>query len=184
VLPNADAVHKVSVISRGRAAGYTMKVPSEDKHLHSRSEFLDDIAVSLAGHAAEKIVFGELTTGASNDLKVATTLARRLVTAYGMSDELGPMTFGEHQGMVFLGRDIAEQRNYSEVVAAQIDKEVSKIMQEGYKRATDLIVKYRQKLDVIAAKLIEQETIEQEEFAKLVDDILPASKKIPPAESI
>ncbi|MBU6447786.1 ATP-dependent zinc metalloprotease FtsH, partial [Patescibacteria group bacterium] len=132
VLPNADPVHKVSIISRGRAAGYTMKVPSEDKHLHTRSEFLDDIAVSLGGLAAEKLVFDEQTTGASNDLKVATNLARRLVTMYGMSDAMGPMTFGDTHEMVFLGRDIAEQRNYSEEVAAKIDKEIAKIMNDGY----------------------------------------------------
>ncbi len=177
VLPNADPVHKVSVISRGRAAGYTMKVPSEDKHLHTRSEFLDDIAVALGGYAAEKMVFNELTTGASNDLQVATKLARRLVTAYGMSDQMGPMTFGDAHEMVFLGRDIAEQRNYSEEVAAKIDKEVTRIMQEGHARALEVLTKYRNKLDLIAKKLIEQETLEQDEYTALVNDVIPASKK-------
>jgi cell division protease FtsH len=177
-LPNTDPVHKVSVISRGRAGGYTMRVPSEDKHLHTRSEFLEDIASSLGGFAAEKLVFGELTTGASSDLKVATNLARRLVTTYGMSDALGPMTFGDPHEMVFLGRDIAEQRNYSEEVAAKIDKEISRIMKEGYEKAIEVLTKHREKLDLIAKKLVEQETIEQEEFAKLVADILPANKKI------
>lgn len=177
VLPNADPVHKVSVISRGRAAGYTMKVPSEDRHLHTKSEFLDDIAMALGGYAAERLVFNELTTGASNDLKVATGLARRLVTAYGMSDTLGPRTFGEQHDMVFLGRDIAEQRNYSEEIAAKIDNEVSRIMNEGYKIATEILVKHRDKLDLIAKKLIEQETLEQEEFTKLVEEVIPASKK-------
>jgi|SRR5579872_1528121 len=177
VLPNSDPVHKVSVISRGRAAGYTMKVPSEDRHLHTKSEFLDDIAVSLGGYAAEKLVFNELTTGASNDLKVATGLAGRLVTSYGMSDELGPRTFGDHHDMVFLGRDIAEQRNYSEEVAAKIDNEVSKMMNDAYKQATEILTKHRDKLDLIARKLIEQETLEQEEFYKLVEDVIPQSKK-------
>ena len=174
---NADPVHKVSVISRGRAAGYTMKVPSEDKHLHTKSEFLDDIAVSLGGYAAETLVFGELTTGASNDLKVATNLAQRLVTSYGMSNNLGPRTFGDQHDMVFLGRDIAEQRNYSEEIAAKIDNEVSRIMNEGLHQATELLKKHRDKLDMIAKKLIDQETLEQEEFYKLVEDVVPEAKK-------
>ena len=177
IMPNADPVHKVSVISRGRAAGYTMKVPTEDKHLHTRAEFLDDIAVSLAGLAAEKLVFGEMTTGASNDLKVSTNLARKLVTVYGMSDALGPMTFGDSHEMVFLGRDIAEQRNYSEEVAAKIDKEVARIMEEGYKRANEVLSKYKSTLDKIAQRLISEETIEQEEYEKLVADVMPAHKK-------
>ncbi len=176
VLPNSDPVHKVSVISRGRAAGYTMKVPSEDKHLHTRNEFLDDIVVALGGLAAEKLVFKEQTTGASNDLKVATTMARRMVTAYGMSDEMGPMTFGASNEMVFLGRDIAEQRNYSEEVAAQIDKEVSRIMKEGYQRAVETLTMHREKLNLIAEKLIDQETLEEEEYTNLVRDIIPAHK--------
>ncbi|MDB4939782.1 MAG: ATP-dependent metalloprotease FtsH, cell division protease FtsH [Candidatus Doudnabacteria bacterium] len=176
VLPNSDPVHKVSVISRGRAAGYTMKVPSEDKHLHARNEFLDDIVVALGGLAAEKLVFNEQTTGASNDLKVATNLARRMVTAYGMSDEMGPMTFGDSNEMVFLGRDIAEQRNYSEEVAAKIDREVSRIMKEGYDRAVEVLNKHRDKLNLIAGKLITQETLEEEEYTDLVRDVIPAHK--------
>jgi cell division protease FtsH len=177
VLPNSDPVHKVSVISRGRAAGYTMKVPSEDKHLHTRAEFLDDIAVSLAGYAAERLIFNELTTGASNDLKVSTNLARKIVTAYGMSEELGPMTFGESHDMVFLGREIHEQKNYSEEIAAKIDKEVAKIMRQGYERATEVLTLHKSKLDLIAKELIEKETLEQEEYTKLVEDVIPASKK-------
>jgi cell division protease FtsH len=176
VLPNSDPVHKVSVISRGRAAGYTMKVPSEDKHLHTRAEFLDDIAVSLGGYAAEKLVFGELTTGASNDLKVATGIARRLVTAYGMSDDLGPMTFGERQDMTYSGRDL-EHRNYSEEVASKIDSEISRIMKEGYERAMVVLNKHRDRLNLIAKELIEKETLEEVEYTKLVEDIIPADKK-------
>lgn len=182
VLPNTDPVHKVSVISRGRAAGYTMKVPSEDRHLHTKGEFLDDIAMTLGGYAAEKLVFNELTTGASNDLKVATNLARRLVTTYGMSDEMGPMTFGDPHEMVFLGRDIAEQRNYSEEVAAKIDKEISKIMHEGYQRAVEVLTTHREKLELITKKLMEKETLEQEEYTELVNDVIPASKKKNPEE--
>jgi cell division protease FtsH len=177
MMEHADAVHKVSVISRGRAAGYTMKVPSEDKHLHTRSEFLDDIAVSLGGLAAELLIFNEQTTGASNDLKVATNIARRLVMVYGMSTEMGPMAFGNGNEMPFLGRDMGEQRNYSEEVAAKIDAEVSRIMKEGYDRAMSVLKMNRSKLDAIAKILVENETIEQEEFEKLVADIMPESKR-------
>lgn len=176
VLPNSDPVHKVSVVSRGRAAGYTMKVPSEDKHLHTKNEFLDDIVVALGGLAAEKMVFNEQTTGASNDLKVATNLARRMVTMYGMSDEMGPMTFGDSNEMVFLGRDIAEQKNYSEEVAAKIDKEVSRIMKEGYERAVQTLSQHRDILNAIAKKLVEQETLEEEEYTNMVRSIIPAHK--------
>ncbi len=182
ILPNSDPVHKVSIISRGRAAGYTMKVPSEDKHLHTKSEFLDDIAVSLGGLAAEKLVFNEQTTGASNDLTVATNLARRLVTAYGMSDAMGPMTFGDTHEMVFLGRDLAEQRNYSEEVAAKIDKEIARIMNEGYDRAKQLLIMHRDRLDIIAKKLIEQETLEQDEYTNMIMDLIPPHKLKHPEE--
>lgn len=176
VLPFSDPVHKVSIISRGRAAGYTMKLPVEDKHLHTRSSFLDEIAALLGGFAAEKLVFNELTTGASNDLKVATSMARKLVTSYGMSEELGPVALGDHQEMIFLGREIHEQRNYSEEVAKKIDEEVSNIMNVGLKRATELLKKYRAYLDVIAKKLMEQETLEQEEFDQIIREIIPAGK--------
>jgi cell division protease FtsH len=175
-LPYSDPVHKVSVISRGRAAGYTMKLPTEDKHLHTRQSFFDEIAALLAGNAAEKLIFNEITTGASNDIKVATNMARRLVMNYGMS-ELGPIAFGEHHDMVFLGREISEQRNYSEEVAKRIDEQVDKIMREGFQRATDVLVKYRSYLETIAQRLIKEETLEQEQFAEIVKDIIPAEKK-------
>jgi cell division protease FtsH len=177
VLPFSDPVHKVTILSRGRAAGYTMKLPSEDKHLHTKSSFLDEIAALLGGFAAEKLVFNELTTGASNDLKVATNMARRLVTSYGMSETLGPVTLGEQHETVFLGREIGEQRNYSEEIAKQIDEEVRRIMMEAEKRATDTLVKHREYLDKIAARLVKEETLEQEQFAEIVKDIMPAEKK-------
>jgi cell division protease FtsH len=177
VLPYSDPVHKVSIISRGRAAGYTMKLPVEDKHLHTRQSFIDEIAALLGGFAAEKLVFGELTTGASNDLKVATNMARRLVMDYGMSEELGPIVFGDHHEMVFLGREISEQKNYSEEVAKKIDVEVSKIMMQGLKTATDMLNKYRDYLNTIARRLIKEETLEQEQFAEIVKEIIPAEKK-------
>ncbi len=177
VLPQSDPVHKVTVLSRGRAAGYTMKLPSEDKHLHTKSSFLDEIAALLGGFAAEKLVFDELTTGASNDLKVATNMARKLVTSYGMSDSLGPVTLGEQHETVFLGREIGEQRNYSEDVAKQIDAEVRSIMTQAQTRATEVLTKYRSYLDTIAARLVKDETLEQDQFAEIVRDIIPAEKK-------
>jgi len=185
VMPNSDPVHKVSIISRGRAAGYTMKLPVEDKHLHTRQSFLDEIAALLGGFAAEKLVFNEITTGASNDLKVATGMARRLVMTYGMSDELGPISFGEQHDMIFLGREIAEQRNYSEEVAKKIDEEVSKIMRKGLDAATDALKKYKPYLDTIATRLIKEETLEQEQFEEIVKDIVPPEKKkVPEFQSV
>lgn len=168
MLPDADPVHKVSIVSRGRAAGYTLKLPIEDRHLHRFREFVADLAVSLGGYATEKIVFNELTTGASNDLQVATDLARRLVTQYGMSDKFGPITFGGGQEMIFLGKDIGEHRNYSENYAFQIDEEISRLIKEAFIVATKLIKQNRKKLDKIAKTLIEKEIIEQEEFNKLM----------------
>ncbi|MBL8029736.1 MAG: ATP-dependent zinc metalloprotease FtsH [Candidatus Doudnabacteria bacterium] len=180
VLPFSDPVHKVSVISRGRAAGYTMKLPMEDKHLHTKQSFLDEIAALLAGNAAERLVFNEITTGASNDLKVATNMARKLVMSYGMSEEIGPISLGEHNDMVFLGREISEQRNYSEEVAKKIDEEISKILREGYKRATDTLTKHRVYLDTIAQRLVKEETLEQEQFDEIVKEIVPSEKKREP----
>jgi cell division protease FtsH len=180
VLVYSDPVHKVSIISRGRAAGYTMKLPYEDKHLHTKQSFLDEIAALLGGYAAEKLVFKELTTGASSDLKVATAVARKLVMNYGMSEEIGPIVLGDQHEMVFLGREISEQRNYSEAVAKVIDDEVSKIMKQGLDRATEVLVKYRKYLNTIAGRLIKDETLEQEEFFEIVKDIIPAEKKQAP----
>jgi len=176
----SDPVHKVSVISRGRAAGYTMKLPVEDKHLHTKQSFLDEIAALMAGNAAERLVFKEITTGASNDIKVATGMARRLVMSYGMSEELGPISLGEQHDMVFLGREISEQRNYSEEVAKKIDDEVSKILKENYDRATEVLTRYRDTLEIIAQRLIKEETLEQEQFAEIVKDIVPREKKRTP----
>jgi len=175
VLEHADPVHKVSIVSRGRAAGYTMKLPTEDKNMHSKSEFLADLAMTLGGHATEQMVFNEITTGASNDLKVATALARKLVMVYGMSD-LGPMTFGSSQEMVFLGRELSESKNYSEKVAAKIDEEIAGFIDRAYKTASEAVRKHRKHLNLIAKELMEKETIERGEFERLVADIIPASK--------
>ncbi len=177
VLPFSDPVHKVSVISRGRAAGYTMKLPVEDKHLHTRQSFLDEIAALLAGNAAERLVFDEITTGASNDLKVATGMARKLVMTYGMSDAVGPIALGEHTEMIFLGREISEQRNYSEDTAKKIDAEINKIMRSAYERATEVLTKHRKYLEVIADRLVKEETLEQEQFDEIVKDIVPKDKQ-------
>ncbi len=169
-LPNSDPVHKVSIISRGRAAGYTLKLPSEDKHLRSREEFLTDVAVALGGFVAEKEIFSDVTTGPSNDLKGATKMARDLVTRYGMSDALGPRTFGEHEEMIFLGREITEQRDYSEKIAELIDDEVSRVINNALKTAQDVIRNRRDKLEAIVEKLMAEETIEKEEFEKLFEE--------------
>lgn len=170
LLPHADPVQKVSIISRGRAAGYTINLPEEDKHLHARSEFIDNLAVLLAGHATEKEIFGEVTTGASNDLNRATKLAKELITQYGMSDNLGSRTFGETEELIFLGRQIHEQRDYSEKVAEAIDKEISRLISDASKTAYKLITINRKKLDLIVQKLLEKETLEKEEFAAIFQD--------------
>ena len=164
VLPHSDSVHKISIVSRGRAAGYTLKLPLEDRHLHSKNEFLADMAVLMGGYAAEKIVFKELTTGASDDLRKATDLARLLVTEYGMSEKFGPIAFGESDEMIFLGRDFGSEKNYSESVAQEIDKEVKNFLFTAYDTAKKIIAQRRKKLKEIAERLIEKETIERDEF--------------------
>ncbi len=164
----ADPVHKVSIISRGQAGGYTIKLPTEDKYMHSYSEFLDDLAVLLGGYAAEKFIFGELTTGATSDLRKATDLAKQIVTQYGMSKSLGPRTFGEREEMIFLGREISEQKDYSEKTQEKIDKEVSDFVIDGYKRAMNILDKNKDKLEKVTAALLKQEVLEKEDFEKLM----------------
>ncbi len=164
----ADPVHKISIISRGKTAGYTLKLPTEDKHMRSRSEFLAELAVLLGGYCAEKIVFKELTTGAASDLEQASDLARDLVTRYGMSEKLGPVTFGDNNDLVFLGKEIIEQRNYSEKIAAEIDKEIEKFIRDAQKTAEKIIKQKREKLNQIAKRLIEKEVIEKEDFERLI----------------
>ncbi len=159
VLPNADPVHKISIISRGRAAGYTLKLPFEDRKMQSRKQFLDDIAATLGGYVAEEMLFDDVTTGPSNDLMVITALARDMVVRYGMSEKLGPIAFGERQ----LGNE-----PYSEHVAMQIDAEVARIIDEAKMRAKKVISEHRKVLDAIAKELIEKETIERDEFEKIL----------------
>jgi len=171
VLPKTDPVSKVSIISRGMALGYTMGMPTEDRYLQSKSEFEDKIAGMLGGNASEKLIFGDTTTGSSNDIEKATTLARRMVTEFGMSDKLGPLSFGTRDELVFLGRQIGEQRNYSDDVAKLIDEEVRAIIDRGYSRAMDVLVRYKERLVQLAERLVAEETIEQEEFEKMFADI-------------
>ena len=164
---HSDPVHKVSIIARGSAGGYTLKLPEHDKRLHKRAEFIDDMAVMLGGYVCEKETFGDITTGASDDLRRCSQLAREIVTRYGMSD-LGPRVFGESEEMVFLGRDLHEQRNYSEKTAIAIDDEVEKFVNGAMIRARDIIRKEKGHLDNIAKTLLEKETIEKEEFEALL----------------
>ncbi|HUQ30057.1 MAG TPA: ATP-dependent zinc metalloprotease FtsH, partial [Candidatus Paceibacterota bacterium] len=159
VLPNADPVHKISIISRGRAAGYTLKLPFEDKKMQSRKQFLDDIAATLGGYVAEEMVFDDVTTGPSNDLAVITALARNMVSHYGMSEKLGPIAFGDRE----LGRE-----PYSEAVAAKIDDEVGRIIEEAKERAKQVLVEHREALDAIAKELTEKETVERDDFEKIL----------------
>ncbi|TMD39619.1 MAG: ATP-dependent metallopeptidase FtsH/Yme1/Tma family protein [Chloroflexi bacterium] len=159
-LPNADPVHKVSIISRGMALGWTMQLPTEDRYLVSRSELNDDMAVILGGRVAEELIFGDITSGASDDIGKATKLARRMVTEWGMSDKLGPLTFGHKEELVFLGRDLGEQRNYSEEIAGEIDQEVHRLVDAGYQRARKILTERRDKLVQLAEYLKTEETIE------------------------
>jgi cell division protease FtsH len=177
VLPKCDPVQKVTIISRGMALGYTMSLPTEDRYLQSKTEFEDKIAGLLGGNAAERLIFGDTTTGASNDIEKATTLARRMVTEWGMSDKLGPLAFGKHDEMIFLGREIGEQRNYSDDVAKLIDEETRAIVEAGYKRATEVLTMHRGRLMALADKLIAEETVEAEEFEKMFSDLPPKENR-------
>ena len=178
VLPFADPVHKVSIIARGRAGGYTLKLPLEDRKLQSRREFLDDIAVTLGGYITEQMLFGDITTGPSNDLQVASALARDMVTKYGMSEKLGPIAFEALVGRLG-SRAMYEEKEYGEKIGDAIDAEVAKIISEAYKRAEQILNKYRPALDAIAQKLIEVETLEQAEYEKVIiaHGIVPKKKK-------
>ena len=167
-LPHTDPVHKVSIVSRGRAGGYTLKLPTEDKHLRSRSEFESELAVLLGGFVAEKIIFKDTTTGASNDLRVASDLARKMITQYGMSENLGPITFGEKDELVFLGKEISTTKNYSETIAFQIDKEIKRLIYKGLASAKKVLSEKIDTLHKIARELIQKETLEQKEFYALV----------------
>ncbi len=177
VLPNADPVHKVSIVSRGSAGGYTLKLPLEERRLQSKKEFLDDIAMSLGGYVAEQMIFGDITTGPSNDLQVATNLARAMVTRWGMSEEIGPIALESDGGKTMFGRGVNDQE-YSEKVSALIDSEVSKIMNNAFAVATKVLTEKKKVLDIIAKKLVEVETLEQSEYNELIlaNGIIPKTK--------
>ncbi len=170
LLPNTDPVHKVSIIPRGRAGGYTLLLPKEDRYYMTRSMLLDQVVMLLGGRVAEDVVLKEISTGAQNDLERATGTIRRMIMEYGMSDELGPLTLGHKQDSPFLGRDINRDRNYSEEVAFTIDKEVRKMIDQSYSKAKALLTEHRATLDKIAQVLMEKETIEANDFAELMQE--------------
>ncbi|MBI5134303.1 MAG: ATP-dependent zinc metalloprotease FtsH [Candidatus Taylorbacteria bacterium] len=178
VLDYADPVHKISIISRGRAAGYVLHLPLEDRKLQSKREFLDDIAVSLGGYVTERMIFGDLTTGPSNDLQVSTALARDMVTKYGMSEKMGPVALESAGGRVLFGKGV-DEGEYSERVAAEIDAEVKSIMTEGMEKAEKTVKTHRKLLDAIAERLMEAETIERDDFEKILvaHGVIPKKKK-------
>jgi len=187
LLPNANPVHKISILPRGRALGYTMQYPTEDKYLTTRQEFLDDVSALLAGRVAEETVFNEVTTGASNDFERATAIARAMVCEYGMSEKLGPVVLGTRHGSPFLGRDWNEERNYSETIALEIDKEVRSIIEECYERSRVILTENRAKMDQIVRVLLEKEMLEREDFIALMEGAiapeapLPTVRQIPPS---
>ncbi len=169
-LPNSDPVHKVTIVGRGLAGGYTMVLPDEDKLVETRSELLDRLAHILGGRAAEELAFAEVSTGAQNDLEQATKLARQMVMAWGMSERLGPLTFGrQHEDLIFLGRDLARDRNYSEQVAAAIDEEVRRLIEEAYEKARTILQERRDALERVVSALMERETLNREAFVAVVE---------------
>jgi cell division protease FtsH len=168
-LPEADHVHKVSIISRGQAGGYTIILPEKDRTLVSRNKMLADMVSLLGGRAAEELVFSDITSGASNDLERVTKTARDMVTRLGMSDALGPMVYGKKDELVFLGKELSEQRDYSESVAEKIDAEVKTLVSNAYKKSMEILQQYRAELDQIAERLLDQETLSQDEL----DEIFP-----------
>jgi len=174
-IPEADPVQKVTIVGRGQAGGLTWFRPDEDRLLYSRKKLLANLAYMLGGRVAEELVFDDITSGASNDIEQVTRLARSMVTRLGMSSELGPMLYGQKEELIFLGREISEQRDYSEAIAEQIDSEVRKIVDESYKLAKKLLTKYRKQLDAVAQKLLEVETLTREEFEAIFPP--PVTKK-------
>ena len=167
-LPNTDPVHKISIIGRGQAAGYTLKLPTEDKHMHTKTEYVEELSVLLAGRLTEKEKFNEATNGATSDLRRATSIAENLITEFGMSDKLGFRTYGQKEEMIFLGREIHEQKDYSEKIAEKIDEEISRFIAKAAEVAKDIIISKDAELEKIVALLLKQETIEKVEFEKLL----------------
>ena len=173
LLPNADPVHKISIVARGILGGWTRFLPAEDRHLWTKSQFDDRLAVSLGGRVAEEITFGEMTTGAQHDLEEATKLARKMVTEYGMSEKLGPRTFGQRQELIFLGREISEQRDYSDKIAQEIDEEVHSIIQRSYTTARQVLTANKEKLSQLAQELITRETLDEPDLNRILEGLTP-----------
>jgi cell division protease FtsH len=167
-LPNTDPIHKVTIVARGLAGGYTMSLPEEERRLESKARLVDNLAFILGGRAAEEIVFGDVTTGASNDLERVTEITRSMVTRYGMSDKLGPMVFGQKEELVFLGKELGEQRDYSEAVAQEIDAEVRNLVSAAYDKAREILTQHRDRLDSVACKLVELESLDARQFTALM----------------
>jgi cell division protease FtsH len=167
-LEGCDPVHKISVISRGQALGYTISMPQEDRFLTTRAELNDTMAMTLGGRAAEEIVFGEITTGASNDLEKVTATAKQMVMRFGMSEKLGPRVFGHEHSQPFLGREFSTEPDYSNEIAREIDDEVRRIVEAAHQRARDILTEHRQRLGTISEILVKRETIEKEEFIGLL----------------
>ncbi len=176
VIPEANPVHKVSIIARGSMGGFTMALPEEERTLMSRNKLKAEMAGALGGRAAEELIFNDITSGASADLDQVTKIARNMVTRLGMSEELGPMVYGQKDELIFLGREITEQRDYSEDIAVKIDKEVRKLVEESYERAKGLLTKYRRQLEAVAEYLIEAETIDRKEFEELFEAPVPVKR--------
>jgi cell division protease FtsH len=166
-LPEADAVHKISITARGQASGYTLILPERDRTLMAKKKIIADMIGLLGGRAAEELVFNDITSGASNDIERVTRLARQMVTRLGMSDVMGTVVYGKKEEMIFLGREISEQRDYSESVAEQIDAEVRRIINDAHEQAKNILAQYRDKLDAVAEKLLEVESLSREEFEKI-----------------
>jgi cell division protease FtsH len=167
-LENTDPIHQISIIPRGLAGGYTLYRPDEDKSYRSKNEMLDSLVSLLGGRVAEKLIIGDISTGASNDIQRATQIARDMVTKYGMSDKLGPISFGEENNEVFLGKDFSHVRNYSENVASQIDEEIERLITEAYERTEKILTEHIDKLHELAALLLEKDKVEKDEFYRLM----------------
>jgi len=178
-VPEADPVHKVSIIARGMAGGYTLALPEDDRTLMPRRKLIADMVGLLGGRAAEELVFDDITSGAANDLERVTRMARAMVTRLGMSDSLGPMVYGQKEELIFLGREISEQRDYSEAVAEQIDDEVRRLVNDAHERAKSILLQYRDRLDAVAQRLLEMETITREEFESLFPTPVPKNGGTP-----
>jgi cell division protease FtsH len=183
LVPECDPVHKISVVSRGMTLGYTMALPEEDRYLMSRRKILADMAYAMGGYAAERLVFGEITTGSENDIERVTKVARRVVCEFGMSEDLGPIAYGQKQELVFLGREISEQRDYSDDTARLIDEEVRRVVEEASQRARTTLEEHREGLDMIAQRLREVETLDGDELQKLLERVGPRPQTPETAEA-